>query len=751
MAIPPNNPNSKSDSEHTPPNRGLNSNPNNGQQSGQSSETGPIEPSNKPGLSETWSTMHMLALDSTKLSGQAQTASLPMGRGMTKVYSTGDIVDNSYRLLSLLGTGGMGVVFHCQHLILGKEYALKLLAADKLSAESWSRFQSEAKALARLHHPGVVGIHNMGIDAQECPYYVMDLLEGESLSQIVKDNRRLPVSRALPIFIQLADALDSAHQQGIIHRDIKPSNVMVLQEKNSDKVKLVDFGIARLSNRGVGNAFDSQNKTAAGTVFGTPYYMSPEQSLGKPVDHRSDIYSLGCALFEALTGVPPFCGGNAFETILMHQTNEAPSLNSVYPQGKFSSSLETAVAKMLRKDVEERYQSMKQVAHDLSRIQEGKSIGIEKSGSRSVAEPKFSDEEDHIIEALGTKKQQAKPSAKTLTAVAAAVLLISLGAISICLAAKGMLTKVADSNNESNSTSAKDTKEDSTTGDFQLENLKKHLKQNETLCQSSVNDAGQPVRRFIFPNNDYLGYIKWGDNPPQKAMKTIEVPKNEKVYLYLQCVCTPFPEICNRFGKDNIAGLEIVSFNTPKVIDSLKSWTALEHLSFSNSLERVKGIDCSTLAVEDLPLLDQLTQLKSLGVAGEVNIGKPNHGHELTGASITKLKLLNSLQALQLQEIKDIQPMLSEITRHPNLKDITLVGLDIDDADLAALAKAKNIETLRIYQCNGITPAAVSSLVQMPGLKVVRVDQTWPAEAKRKLLAAGKSWEYEDYKKNARN
>jgi hypothetical protein len=524
----------------------------------------------------------------------------------------------------------------------------------------------------------------------------------------------------------------------------------VLQEKNSDKVKLVDFGIARLSNRGVGNAFDSQNKTAAGTVFGTPYYMSPEQSLGKPVDHRSDIYSLGCALFEALTGVPPFCGGNAFETILMHQTNEAPSLNSVYPQGNFSSSLETAVAKMLKKDVEERYQSMKQVAHDLSRIQEGKSIGFEKSGNRSVAELNFSDEEDYRSAALGAKKQQAKPSAKTLAAIAAAGLLISLGAISICLAAKGVFTKAADLNNEGKSTSAKSNKEDSTGGDFQLENLKKHLKKNDTLCKSSVNAAGKPVRQFIFPDNDYLGYIKWGDNPPQRAMKTIEVPKNEKVYLYLQCVCTPFPEICDRFGKDNLAGLEIVTFKPPQVIKSLKSWTALEHLSFSNSLERVKGIDCSTLAVEDLPLLDQLTQLKSLGIAGEANIGKPDHGRELTGASITKLKLLNSLHALQLQEIKDVQPMLQEITKHPNLRDITLVGLDINDADLAALAKAKNIETLRIYQCNGITPAAVKSLMQMPGLKVVRVDQTWPPEAKKKLLAAGKSWEYEDYKNNAR-
>jgi len=727
MAIPYNNPNREPNSEHD----------------------NPLAPAQKPVLSETWSTMHMLALDSTRVSGQAQTASLPMGSGVTKVYSTGDIVDNSYRLVSLLGSGGMGVVFHCQHLILGKEYALKILAADKLSTDSWTRFQSEAKALARLHHPGVVGIHNMGIDAQECPYYVMDLLEGESLGQIVKANHRLPEARVLSIFIQLADALDSAHQQGIIHRDIKPSNVMVLQEKSGDKVKLVDFGIARLSTRGVSGAFNSQNKTAAGTVFGTPYYMSPEQSLGKPVDHRSDIYSLGCALFEALTGVPPFCGGNAFETILMHQSNEAPSLKSVYPEGKFSDSLEIAVAKMLEKNVDDRYQSMKQVGHDLSRVAEGKSIGFAKTAAEGDIHDSRDDTESTERRTYRTKKPVAKYSGKAIAAAIAATVLIAIGAISICITAKGVLTKAKNSKDAGPSVSKKEKQDDSAAGDFQLENLKKHLKAHDTLVKKANNADGQPIKQFIFPDNDYLGYIKLGANKPQKATKTIEVPSNEKVYLYLQCVCTPFPKICDKFGKDNIAGLEIVTFDPPQVIESVKSWKSLEHLSFSNSIERVKGIDCSTLSTEDIPLLDQLTQLKSLGLAGEVNIGKLDRGHELTGASITKLKLLNTLEALQLQEIKDIQPMLEEISLHSNLKDITLAGLTINDTDTESLRKAKSVESLRIYQCPLVTPGSVSSFSQMPGLKVLRIDQKWPEAAKQKLKSAGITLEYEDYKKNS--
>jgi len=732
MAIPPNNPNSKPDSEHTPPNRGLNSNPNNGQHSGQSSETGPIAPSYKPGLSETWSTMHMLALDSTKLSGQAQTASLPMGRGMTKVYSTGDIVDNSYRLLSLLGTGGMGVVFHCQHLILGKEYALKLLAADKLSAESWSRFQSEAKALARLHHPGVVGIHNMGIDAQECPYYVMDLLEGQSLSQIVKDNRRLPVTRALPIFIQLADALDSAHQQGIIHRDIKPSNVMVLQEKNSDKVKLVDFGIARLSNRGVGNAFDSQNKTAAGTVFGTPYYMSPEQSLGKPVDHRSDIYSLGCALFEALTGVPPFCGGNAFETILMHQTNEAPSLNSVYPQGKFSSSLETAVAKMLKKDVEERYQSMKQVAHDLSRIQEGKVIGITR------------------VERVTTADEEIPEQSRggmLIAAFVTATIVLGLGIFGVLTLNKNMnssapLPKIATDLNEEDSDSIDPITRWS--GIF-----KNHLRQENSFCLSTTNANGQAIKQFNFPSEEcHLGYLRWGDGPMQKAIGKIDVPADAKAYLYLQCVCTPFPEICDRLGPNNLSGLEIVTIKVPQVIKRLQNWTKLEHLSLFNSVERADGIDCSTVLKEHIPYIDTLRNLRTLGLCGELRLGRPGKNQGITGPDICKLKLLSTLKGLMLQEVRDVRPLLAEINRHSNIKELTLVNLDINSEDMKILGANNNIESLTIFKCPDIKPDAIPEFARMKGLKRLVIDQDWKETKWKRDLANLPSFEYESYKKN---
>ena len=359
-------------------------------------------------------------------------------------YKAGDIVDNTYQLTAKLGKGGMGVVFACNHLILGKEYALKLLADGELSEESWSRFKIEAKALARLKHPGIVGIHNMGIDQREDGsrnlYYVMDKLSGESLEDLIEDTGRLPVQLALDLFIQIAGALASTHDQGIIHRDIKPSNMMLVRDSDGQIVnlKLVDFGIARLSLSG----HATQSQTATGVIFGTPFYMSPEQCEGKRVDQRSDIYSFGCALFEALTGVRPFVGANAVHTFMLHQTQEVPSLASKADLD-FPESLNSAVEKMLAKSVNERYQTMEQVRHDLERIRLGKSVfgrGQRKIYSSNSSSNSSSDsdlERDFDSEDDGAANNQLPfPKVAILLGL---LLLIAIGSV-VALNFSGVLT-----------------------------------------------------------------------------------------------------------------------------------------------------------------------------------------------------------------------------------------------------------------------------------------------------------------------
>jgi len=649
----------------------------------------------------------------------------------------------------------MGVVFHCQHLILGKEYALKLLSSDSLTAESWSRFQSEAKALARLHHSGVVGIHNMGIDKNQCPYYVMDLLAGSSLAQLVRKERRISVKRSLNIFIQLADALDAAHQQGIIHRDIKPSNIMVVAEAGGESVKLVDFGIARLSNRGL----DRQFETIAGSVFGTPFYMSPEQGVGRTVDERSDIYSLGCALFEALTGVPPLCGANAMETVMLHQTEPVPALNEVYSKGEFDPGLEKAVAKMLAKDPQDRYQTMKQVAHDLKRIQLGKSVG----GARSAQNEAETYEQliaqnfkEKLVPTLKARDVGLSPkkfvNSKSVSAVAVLSLLVCIFGFwfvsqsrsrtaAAIVAAAGITPEPAETDVW-----------DGDSTDPLFPEFPEFLRRVPKICTDIVSGGAVVSKQFEFPPPVcHFGYLQAGSGVPKLAGGKLVVPADQAVTIYMQCLCTPYPTICKKFGKDDLTGLEIVTFDVPKVVSKIKGWTRLKHLSFFNSIERCEGIDCSTIYREDVPVIEQLTGLRSLGLCGETVSEHYRNGLQLTGEDLAGMRLLSHLDTLMLKEIKDILPVFSALRLHPNIHTLYLDNLSIDDRDIEILSRADGLENITIFQCKDITPRSVSSFSRMKNLKHLHMDNKWPAEVRAAFAAKVKAYEYEDYKTNKHN
>lgn len=284
------------------------------------------------------------------------------------------MIDGTYVVKQLMGQGGMGSVYLAEHHILRKEYAVKVLAPDQVTEENWHRFSLEGRAIARLDHPAIVKVHNMGIDDQTAPFYVMDLLRGQPLSNYCRPNSRLNLAQILHIFAQVAAGLNYAHKKGIIHRDIKPSNIMIEDNNGDLEARIVDFGIAKLAYESSLNRI-VQAQTKAGEIFGSPLYMSPEQSLGETCDFRSDIYSLGCTMFEVLTQSPPFKGETAIATLTMHQSAPVPHLYERAPDLEYPDSLDYLIGKMLEKDRSKRYQSMNHVIHDLERITSGKSIG----------------------------------------------------------------------------------------------------------------------------------------------------------------------------------------------------------------------------------------------------------------------------------------------------------------------------------------------------------------------------------------
>ncbi|MCA9818149.1 MAG: protein kinase [Cyanobacteria bacterium HKST-UBA01] len=280
-----------------------------------------------------------------------------------------------YELIEKLGEGGMGRVYRVRDLALDKEFAIKILQQDlSKDASALKRFNQEIDAAAALSHANLISIYKHGTTDNGEPYLVMDYLKGPSLAELIEKGTDFAANadRLLDIFIQICEALAHAHENGVIHRDIKPSNIIITKSADGkDLVKIVDFGIARVieaSNR------ETHNLTQTGEVFGSPHYMSPEQCLGLMLTQHSDIYSLGCTLYEAITGSPPFAGANPIQLVVKHINENVSGFDKDLKRSKALKQLETITLKCLSKEMDDRYASVTALKEDLEKIKEGKPI-----------------------------------------------------------------------------------------------------------------------------------------------------------------------------------------------------------------------------------------------------------------------------------------------------------------------------------------------------------------------------------------
>jgi serine/threonine-protein kinase len=256
-----------------------------------------------------------------------------------------------YEILREVGRGSMGVVYEARDPRIDRVVALKVLRPDRVSTDTFvKRFLKEAKVIGRLSHPHIVTIHDVGED-QGNIYIAMEFLEGSSFSDVIRE-RRLSIKEIVDFGIQIAETLDYAHRKGVVHRDIKPSNIIVQQD---GWTKVTDFGIAHLDDA------SGTLQTQTGEIMGTPAYMSPEQVMGKPVDGRSDLFSLGVILYELCTGARPFGGeGKNLPTVFNEIIQAAPAEPD--PTTGIPSELSRVIMKSLRKDPEQRYQTGREMA-----------------------------------------------------------------------------------------------------------------------------------------------------------------------------------------------------------------------------------------------------------------------------------------------------------------------------------------------------------------------------------------------------
>ncbi len=279
----------------------------------------------------------------------------------------GEIFAGKYKILEVLGQGGMSIVYKADDLLLHRVVCIKMLSASYATiANNYLRLQQEARAASKLKHSNIVSVHEFTVTDDQIPYLIIDFVDGISLDHVIKRDGPMSEAQALRAFVQIADALAHAHDNGVVHRDLKPSNIII--ENGPDRVpKIVDFGIAKIFAE---SGAMPTNLTQTGEIFGSPLYMSPEQCNSAKVDYRADMYSFGCVLFEALTGEPPFDAENAIKIAFKHIYERPPSLEDVAKK-PFSPLLEGVVAKLLKKQPEQRYSTMAEVCEDLHRLNVG--------------------------------------------------------------------------------------------------------------------------------------------------------------------------------------------------------------------------------------------------------------------------------------------------------------------------------------------------------------------------------------------
>ncbi|MEQ8280310.1 MAG: protein kinase [Deltaproteobacteria bacterium] len=296
----------------------------------------------------------------------------------------GSVVDGRYRVVERLGEGGVGSVFVVEHERMAKRMAMKILRPE-LSAitEVQERFEREARSASRLDDPRIVRATDFGRDAGGQLYFVMELVDGKPLSEALRAS--IPKDEVLDVIDDLLGAVGHAHDCDVIHRDLKPDNVMVVAPGGPVRVKVLDFGLAKITETGA-----DQTLTQAGAVFGTPRYMSPEQAAAEPADHRADLYAVGVILYEALAGRPPFTGASAIDVLRSHITQPPPAIDDL------PAPLSAVVERALAKRPGERFQSAAAFAEALRAARDTKAVApAPKTKSMRAPAPR---EQSHAVE-----------------------------------------------------------------------------------------------------------------------------------------------------------------------------------------------------------------------------------------------------------------------------------------------------------------------------------------------------------------
>ncbi len=589
--------------------------------------------------------------------------------GSSFAVPTAELPPGRYEILEYVTSGGSGAIFKGRHILLDKLVAIKMLNHE--SAEHLMRFQQEAKALAKLSHPNIIQVLELGTNTKGEPYLVMDWFDGCSLKEHLAGLGAVPISEAIPLLVKVAKAIGAAHRQGILHRDIKPGNIMVLRNRDGSlEAKLVDFGIAK-------DIGDKTSSTQSGAAIGTPLYMSPEQGGGKKISKRSDLYSFGCVMFEVLTGHPPFEAESSVEILQKHRSEEPPRLRAKNKKAAVPPHIEELVYKLLSKNPDERPESAEEVV-----------ARLESTGDESPSKKKL--------------------SGKTV--------LIRMSIAIAMLIVAAMLYQI--SSLDGGSTEANKILNKKTS----LSKPKRYVP--ETLAKLT-DMAARKTRNKTAEASATQKKVNWSQLTLNDANLEAEVGahwQTEELLLFgnpitdrgLKALAIlPLRDLDISFTA--VSGSGLASFQKPEVLSRLNIGNcfvtneALKALAHFRNLEDLSINDNKN--VTDLSTVAKLPNLRKLSVAGT----------RIDYNGLLPLANCKRLEHLKLSGVKLTPAMVKVVTKLKNLTILEIRGTGIDDHSIEEIAtNLPNLVALNIGS-NPITKKALIILGECSRLQEVYV------------------------------
>ncbi|MBC7998952.1 MAG: serine/threonine protein kinase [Leptolyngbya sp.] len=584
----------------------------------------------------------------------------------------------------------MSEVYEILNLPMSKKFALKVLK-PQVSEVSLKRFQKEVKAVAHLNHPSIVKVHSFGWLENKQPYMILDLLEGETLHSVLKREGSLTIDRALELCEQIALGLDYAHGLGMIHRDLKPGNIMLERARNlheSPAAKIIDFGLVKFS--GTEN-FDTNPLTEIGTVFGTPLYMSPEQCLGEKVDIRSDIYSLGCILFECLCGVTPFSAESPLHVMMKHSQQLPETLARASMGRQFPKGLQAIVSKALAKNPDQRYQNLSAMISDLRQ-------------ERCLLKGQW---EDILAQNKTLEIRVHSPSDRSI------VSLLMFGFIALVpITAFAILNITTEKIDFSQPNKGEKTVNAS---EISIHNFA----ERQSCFSKIIGDR----KKISFPFEQSIAKVSWRPRYSQGNFEEIDnsrtslIESNAELKLEIGWqFCRLYPSYLRMFRPEEITELTIIDepLKRRKLLPNSESIFD-DALIYANHFTRLRTLSANETPISDFGLLNLQLELKN--EMRHMHLGSTL----VSGKFLAKQKTLAKLKTLDLT-LNDngnvVLPYLRDIT------SLTLQAANISDENAEQIAELKLLKELDLRSNAAISDSSYTAIKELKNLEVLRLSAT---------------------------